>query len=211
MLLLTAATAAPRDERVARGLKEALSIGADNAVTRVGRLDGYFKNQVIKILMPKPLRPVEKLLRTVGQGPQADAFVKSMNRAAEKAAPEAKGIFVDAIKEITFDDARKILSGGEHAATDYFQSKTTERLTTAFGPIVRREMDSVGVTKQYKQLMGRFSQLPLGGDSPDFDLDRYVVGQALKGLFHELGEEEAKIRKDPVARVTDILKDVFGH
>lgn len=210
-LTVSAAGPAPREDRIGLGLKEALSISTDNAVRRVGRVDGYFKNQAIKILMPKPLRPVEKVMRTLGQGAQVDEFVKSMNRAAEKAAPEALSIFGDAIKEITFDDVRKILNGGDHAATDFFRAKTTDRLTVAFSPIVKRQMDSVGVTRRYKALVGKFEDLPLGGAVPSFDLDRYVVGEALKGLFHELGNEEARIRRDPVARVTDLLKDVFGR
>ena len=136
------------DARIGQALKEALQVATANSVSLTGRTDGYFGNQAIKILMPKPLRPVEKLLRTVGQGPQVDAFVKSMNRAAEKAAPEAKSIFVDAIKEITFDDARKILSGPDTAATDYFKGKTTGKLTTAFQPVVQKAMNEVGLARR---------------------------------------------------------------
>jgi hypothetical protein len=196
------------DAKIGSGLKEALRIGTENTVRLTGKTDGYFLNQAIKILMPEKLRTLEKALRAVGYGPQVDAFVLSMNRAAERAAPFAKGIFWDAIKEMTFQDARKILSGGETAATDYFQSKTTDKLTAAFRPVVDKTMNEVGVTRQYKELVGRFEAIPFV-KSERFDLDHYVVTKALDGLFHVLGEEERKIRTNPEARVTELLKEVF--
>jgi len=197
------------DDTVVSGLKEALQVGTGNAVDITGKLDGYFLNEAIKILMPEKLKAVEKGLRIVGYGPQLDEFVLSMNRAAERSAPFALDIFWDAIKEMSFTDARKILGGGDTAATEYFEDKTSERLTAAFNPMVKESMDSVGVTRQYKELVGRYAVIPFI-KAEAFDLDQYVVSKALDGLFHVLGEEERKIRTNPAARVTDLLKKVFG-
>jgi hypothetical protein len=197
------------DVKIGSGLKEALKVGTENTVNLTGRLDGYFLNQAIKILMPEKLRNLEKGLTAVGYGPQVDEFVLSMNRAAEQAAPFAKQVFWDAIGEMTFEDAKKILSGHETAATDYFKSKTTDKLTVAFRPVVDQAMNEVGVTRQYKELVGRFQTIPFV-KSESFDIDHYVVTKALDGLFHVLGEEERKIRTNPAARVTDLLKEVFG-
>jgi len=197
------------NETVVSGLKEALRVGSGNAVSLNGKVDGYFKNAAIKILMPEKLRSIEKGLRLAGQSRQVDEFVLSMNRAAEKAAPFAKDIFWVAIKRMTFSDATRILKGGNTAATDYFRGVTTEELTTAFQPIVTESMESIGVTRQYKVLAGRYNALPFP-KSQAFDVDRYVVDKALDGLFYVLAEEERKIRTDPAARVTDLLRTVFG-
>ena len=197
------------DVKIGSALKEALQIGTENAVNLTGKTDGYFLNQLIKILMPEKLKTFEKGLRAVGYGPQVDEFVLSMNRAAEKAAPAAKQIFWDAIGEMTFDDARKILSGNETAATQYFKGKTTNRLTSTFKPVVSKSMNEVGVTRQYKELVGRYENIPFV-KKESFDLDQYVVTKALDGVFHMVGEEEKKIRKNPAARTTDLLKEVFG-
>jgi hypothetical protein len=197
------------DEKIVAGLKEALQVGTENTVRLTGRADGYFRNEAIKILMPEKLRTLEKGLRTVGYGPQVDEFVLSMNRAAERAAPRGKEIFWEAIKAMSFDDARKILGGNETAATAYFQEKTTDKLTAAFKPIVDQSMNEVGVTRQYKDLVGRFQAIPLAR-TESFDLDRYVTDKSLAGLFYVLGQEEKKIRTNPAARVTDLLKEVFG-
>ena len=197
------------DAKIGSGLKEALQIGTENAVNLTGKTDGYFLNQVIKILMPEKLRTFEKGLRAVGYGPEIDEFVLSMNRAAERAAPYAKQIFWDAIGEMTFEDVRKILSGHDTAATDYFKGKTTDKLTIVFKPPVSSAMDEVGVTRQYKELTGRYESIPFV-KKESFDLDHYVVTKALDGLFHMVGEEEKKIRKNPAARTTDLLKEVFG-
>jgi hypothetical protein len=197
------------DAKVAAGLKEALQIGAENAVTLTGRMDGFFGNNAIKILMPEKLRPLENGLRMVGYGAKVDEFILSMNRAAERAVPSAQQIFGDAIRAITFDDARKILAGGDTAATEYFRSKTSDKLTAAFRPIVERATSEVGVTRQYKELLGRYQTMPFA-KSESLDVDQYVVSKALAGLFHVLGEEEKKIRTNPASRVTDLLKEVFG-
>jgi len=212
-----AADAAPRqnlstlsDTKIASGLKEALQVGATNAVKLTGRTDGYFGNAAIKILLPKNLRTFEKGLRAMGYGPKVDDFVLSMNRAAEAAAPQAKKIFLDAVLAMSFEDARRILSGGDTAATDYFKSKTTAQLTTAFRPMVEKTMDQNNVTQQYKQVADQAKSIPFM-KSQNLDITDYVVTQALNGLFYMLGQEEKKIRKNPAAQTTSLLKQVFGR
>jgi len=197
------------EAKIGSGLKEALKVGTENTVKLTGRTDGYFMNQAIKILMPEKLQTLEKGLRLVGYGPQVDEFVLSMNRAAERAAPQAKQIFWDAIGEMTFEDARRILNGSETAATEYFRAKTSDKLTTAFRPVVDRTMNEFNVTRQYKDLVGRYQAIPFA-KTEALDIDGYVVGKSLDGLFHVLGEEERKIRTNPAARVTDLLKEVFA-
>ena len=197
------------DEKITSGLKEALRVGTDNAVRSTGRPNGYFGNEAIKVLMPEKLRTLEKGLRAIGYGPDVDEFVLSMNRAAERAAPHAKAIFWDAILELSFEDARQIFSGGDTAATDYFRDKTTDKLVGAFTPVVEEAMDEVGVTRQYNQLVGRARAIPFL-KSEFVDINEYVVSKALDGLFYVLAEEERKIRKDPAARITELLKEVFG-
>jgi Protein of unknown function (DUF4197) len=198
------------DSKLASGLKEALRVGADKSVKLTGRTDGYFANQAIKILVPKNLHPLETGLRAIGYGPKVDEFVLSMNRAAEAAAPAARKIFGDAIMAMTFEDARKIFSGGDTAATDYFKSKTTVQLTEAFRPVVEKTMNANGVTQQYNALVGQYKSIPFAR-SQDLDIDKYVVSKALDGLFYTLGEQEKEIRKDPAARTTSLLKEVFGR
>jgi len=198
------------NDQITAGLKEALRVGTNNTVQSTGRVDGYFRNEAIKILMPEKLRTVEKGMRLAGMGPQVDELVLSMNRAAENAAPLAKDIFIKAILEMSFDDARGILTGGDTAATDYFKAKTTDRLTDAFTPIVRQSMKDVGVIKQFDQLLKTAHQIPFL-NAPSLDIHQYVVAKALDGLFLVLSQEERNIRKYPAARVTQLLKDVFGR
>ena len=199
----------PDDSTVVSGLKEALSIGTDNAVKNVSRMDGYFGNEIIKILMPEKIQKVADVLRKVGYQKEVDDFILSMNRAAEKAAPLATSYFVGAIKEMSFDDARKILNGGDTAATEFFKRKTSDKIGASFKPVVSSSMDEVGVTKKYKDMMGKYESLPFV-DKESIDLDSYVTNKAMDGLFFMVGEEEKKIRTDPAARVTDLLKTVFG-
>lgn len=200
---------APDKDTVAAGLKEALTIGAQNAVSAGSQADGYFKNPAIKVPLPEKVQKVEKPLRKIGLSKQVDEFILSMNRAAEKAAPAAKDIFVGAVKEMTILDAINILRGGDTAATDYMRSKTYDKLYAAFKPTVTQAVMSVGVTKAYENLIDKAKKTRLIKDeSPD--LDHHVTSKALDGLFYLLGQEEKKIRKDPVARVTDLLKKVFG-
>ena len=197
------------DAKNASGLKEALMIGTDHAVDLTGNIDGFLKNEAIKILLPDSLRTAEKGLRLVGMGAKIDEFELSMNRAAEKAVPAARSFFKDAVTQMTFDDIRKIMTGGNTSATDYFKTKTADKLSASFRPTVESAMEEIGVVKQYKQLTGGLQSLPFARGQ-DFDITSYVVGKTLDGLFHMLGEEEKKIRTDPDAQITPLLKEVFG-
>jgi len=197
------------DSTVAAGLKEALSTGTENAVNAVSKMDGYFGNQMIKILMPEKIRMVSDVLSKLGYQKEVDDFVLSMNRAAEKAAPKAAAFFGDAIREMTFDDARKILNGGDTAATEFFKTKTHDKLYDAFKPVIASSMDEVGATRSYKDMMSKYERFRLW-DRTSMDLDHYVTNKSLDGLFYMVGKEEKKIRTDPAARATDLLKTVFG-
>lgn len=198
------------DTKIASGLKQALSVGTKNAVHLVDKPGGYLDNQAIKILLPKSLQPAESILRGAGQGPKIDGFVASMNHAAESAAPAAEQIFADAVTAMTIDDARKLLNGGDTSITDYFKSKTSSQLATAFRPAVEKAMNENDVTQQYQALVGNVPQMPFM-KSPSLDINTYVVNQALNGLFYMLGQQEKDIRQNPAARTTGLLKEVFGH
>ena len=197
------------DGKASAGLKEALEVATQKAVSLTGRTNGYFGDAAIKILMPAKLQSMEQGLRAVGYGPQIDEFVLSMNRAAEQAAPAAKQIFGNAITNMSFDDAKKILTGGNTAATDYFKAKTTNQLAAAFKPVIDKSMGEVGVTKQYQALVGKFETIPFI-KTQSFDLDNYVTSKALDGLFHVVGEQETMIRSNPAARTTTLLQEVFA-
>ena len=200
---------AASETEIVNGLKEALQIGTGNAVQIVSKVDGYYKNPKIRIPLPDTVQKTEKILRVAGYGSKVDEFELSMNRAAERAAPEAKTLFMDAIKQMTFTDAKKILNGREDEATLYFKDKTSPRLRQVSKPIVRQAMGEVGVTKSYQDLEQSARSVPFAGTFT-FDLDQYVTDKALEGLFLMVAEEEKKIRQDPVARTTDLLKKVFG-
>lgn len=197
------------EDDIVKGLKQALEVGTSSAVKKVSAIDGYFKNPKIRIPLPENVEKVEKLLRATGFGSQVDNFELSMNRAAERAAPEAKTIFWDAIKQMTFTDARQILDGADDAATKYFEGKTSGRLQQIFKPITHQAMSEVGVTRYYQSIDDKIKTIPFA-DRLHFDLDQYVTDKALSGLYIMLAEEEKKIRQDPAARVTDLLKKVFG-
>ncbi len=197
------------ENKIIQGLKEALEIGTSNAVETVSKAHGYYKNPNIRIPLPGAVKKVERILRGVGYGPQVDAFVLSMNRAAEKAAPEAKALFWDTIKNMSFTDARKILEGRDNEATLYLKDKTQDRLAQTFKPMVHTAMSEVGVTRSYQALDAKVRSIPFA-DNLSFDLDKYVTNGALEGLFFMLAEEERKIRQNPSSRVTDLLKEVFG-
>lgn len=211
---------AARAQDFAGGLKEALTTGTTNAVSILGKPGGYFSNPAVKIELPGKLQVVATALRGMGYGPQIDQFVKSMNSAAEEAAPKAQPIFVDAIQNMSIGDAQQIVSKGGHSATDYFQRKTTPQLTTAFTPIVKHAMEQNSVAKQYNDLIGKYQGGALGGlgmlggggsgGAPSLDINSYVVGKSLDGLFYMVGQEEQKIRTNPAAQVTPLLKQVFG-
>jgi hypothetical protein len=198
------------ESKIGSGLKEALVVGINKTVERTGVTDGYFCNEVIKILMPEKLVKVEKGLRKVGFGPKVDEFILSMNRAAEKAAPLAKDIFVQAIVDMNFEDAKKILKGGDTAATDYLQAKTSDRLTEAFRPVMENAMNEYDVTRQYQRVISHYQAIPFVKKADPIQIEEYVVGKALDGLFYTLAEQERLIRTDPKARVTDLLQEVFG-
>jgi hypothetical protein len=196
------------NDKIIAGLKEALQVSTGKAVALTGRPDGFLKNDVIKILLPEKLRTVGKAMRVMGMGAQVDDLETGMNRAAEQATPKAKAIFLDAVKRMTFDDARKILSGSDTAATEYFRQQSSGELTAAFTPIVQNSMDKVGVVKQYNQVMK--NPMASGALAGQVDINKYVVGKTLDGLFYMLGEEEKKIRKNPAAQTTALLREVFG-
>jgi hypothetical protein len=198
------------ETKVASGLKQALQVGSENAVKIVGKPNGYFGNQAIKIEMPKDLHLLESGMRELGFGPKIDEFILSMNRSAEAAAPAARKIFIDAILAMSFEDAKRILSGDNTAATQYFKEKTTGQLTEAFTPVVKKTMGENGVVKQYDALTEQYKNIPFA-KSQSLDIDHYVVSKALDGLFYELGEQEKQIRTNPAARTTDLLKEVFSH
>jgi hypothetical protein len=209
--LQTSSVSSLDDRTIISGLKEALSLGTAKAVGLVSLENGYFRNETIKILLPEKIQMMSEVLRGAGFGKEVDAFVLSMNRAAEKAAPKAKPILIKAIKEMSFQDARNILNGGNTAATEYFQGKTSTKLSDAFQPVISSNMNKVGVTKSYKALKDRYlSILPLS-TTESIDLDHYVTTKALDGLFQTLGQEEVKIRTNPKARTTEILKKVFAN
>lgn len=200
----------PGHEKIVAGLKEALRLGTEKAVTLTGTPNGFLQNEAIKILLPEKLQSMDKALRLAGLGPQVDDLVLSMNRAAERAAPLAGPIFKEAVTNMSFEDADKILHGGDTAATDYFRTSTWDQLTAAFTPEVEQAMAEVGVTAQYKQLAQQYTTLPFV-QIPAFDVDKYVVGKTLDGLFLMVAQEEQQIRTDPSARVTGLLQDVFGN
>ncbi len=191
------------------GLKQALEIGTSNAVKTASVIDGYYRNPKIKILLPEKVQKAEEFLRTAGFSQQIDSFVLSMNRAAEKAAPKAKRIFWNAIKQMSFSDARRILNGRDNEATLYFKEKTSSQLQNTFKPIIRKTMSEVGTTRLFLDLNEKIDSIPFL-ERLSFDLDQYVTEKALNGLFLMIAEEEKKIREDPAARVTELLKKVFG-
>ena len=196
-------------DEIILGLKEALEIGTQNAVATVSKPDGYYQNPDIKIPLPEEVERAGKYLRLAGYGSEIDEFEQSMNRAAEQAAPEAQQIFMDAVRDMEIKDAQNIMDGPDNAATSYFKDKTYTRLQKIFKPIVKDTMGQVGVTRQFQDINAKLSSIPLA-DEASVDLDQYVTDKSLDGLFFMLAEEEKKIRQDPAARVTDILKKVFG-
>ena len=205
----SAAGAGLDDSTIASGLKDALSVGTKNAVSLTSKLNGYFGNEAIKILLPDKIEKAAELAGKLGYQKQVDDFILSMNRAAEKAAPKAASQFADAIKEMSIEDARKILSGGNTAATEYFKSKTYSKLYDEFKPSVSESMNQVGVTHAYNDMMGKVPSVPFAKPE-SVDLNHYVTTKALDGLFYMVGQEEQKIRTNPMAQTTDLLKKVFG-
>ncbi len=210
MLLIGAsATAGLEQATIISGLKEALAISTEKAIALVGKTDGYFGNQAIKILMPEKMRMVTDTLGKMGMQKQVDEFILSMNRAAEKAAPKAASIFGDAIKNMNLEDAQKILNGGNTGATDYFKLKTSDSIYTEFKPIIAATMGEAGTTRLFENIMSKAKALPLMSGIK-FDLNDYVTKKSTDGLFVMLGQQEKMIRVNPGARSTDLLKKVFN-
>ena len=198
------------ESEIVDGLKQALEIGTKKAVNLVSKKNGFMKNPKIKIPLPENVKKAESVLRNIGFGSNVDEFELSMNRAAERAAPKAKSIFWDSIKKMSFSDARKLLDGPDDAATQYFKDNTSTQLHQAFKPIVNQAMSEVGVTQTYQSVDRAIQALPYI-QALSLDLDKYVTDKALDGLFLMLAEEEKKIRQDPAARVTELLKKVFAE
>lgn len=199
------------DSDISRGLKEALTKGVSTAFKVLGKDDGFLANDRVRIPLPNSLQKLEKGLRMAGQGRAVDDFVASMNHAAEKAVPIAIDVFVDAIKKMTFDDARNILmSGKDDSATQFFRRTSEEKLRLKFRPIVEEWTAKTGVTQSYKSMIGKagFAAQFLGKDATD--LDGYVTQKALDGLFLIVADEEKKIRKDPIGQTSALLRKVFG-
>lgn len=199
------------DNEISGGLKEALFSGVKFAVNTLGKENGFLDDIRVKIPLPKSLQNAEKALRFAGQGKMVDDFVASMNHAAEKAVPVAVDVFMDSIKQMTFNDVRNILfSGQDDAATQFFKRTSEETLRGKFRPIVEQFTAQVGVTQKYKDMMSKYGFVGklLGQDATD--LDGYVTQKALDGLFFMVAEEEKKIRKDPIGTGSAILKKVFG-
>jgi hypothetical protein len=204
----TTTTGGLNTAQIASGLKEALTIGTQNSTSRLSAVNGFFSNAALKILMPPEAQKVESTLRNLGLGSLVDKAVLSMNRGAEEASKTAAPIFVNAIKQMSITDALGILKGGDFAATNYFKQKTTAELTNAFKPVIAAALKNVDATKYWSDVFStynKFSSTPV-----NTDLSAYVTDKAVAGIFSEVALEEQKIRKDPAARVTDLLKTVFG-
>lgn len=196
------------DGTIADGLREALRIGSERATGKTSSLDGFLGNQLIRIVMPDELGKMASALRKIGMSRQVDELEVSMNRAAEKASGEAVAVFTEAVQGLTIDDARRILQGGKHSATNLLRERTTKPLKSRFQPIVTRKMDEVGLTRLYNDLVGTYNSLPLG-QKPAMRLEDYVTDKALSGVFTMLAKEEERIRADPLARTTELLQRVF--
>lgn len=196
-------------QTIVAGLKQALEHGTQGAVGTLGQVNGYLKNPPVHIPVPDQLQQAENLLRRVGAGKYADQFVTSLNRAAEAAAPQAKSIFLDVIRGMTIQDAVGILRGADDAVTQYFRRHSQARLTAAFRPVVARTTSEAGVTAYYKRFVQKAAATGLV-DTHGLDLDDYVTRKALDGLFYMLAREEKRIREDPIARTTELLRKVFA-
>jgi hypothetical protein len=193
----------------ASGLKEALQVGTGKAVDLLGQADGYGGNPEVRIPVPERLSFLKKTLRAIGQQDLVQEFETSMNRAAEAAAPLAEEVFVDTIKEMSFPDALAIVRGADHEATDHLREHAGPKLGERFRPIVDAQMNNVGATRQFNKMMDATADLPLVS-KPAFDLGRYVTDKALDGMFLMIAREEERIRRDPLARTSDLLEKVFG-
>ena len=194
---------------ISQGLKEALNKGISQQVTKLTATDGFFKNDMVKILLPEELQKVDKTLRDIGLSSLADEGLKVLNRAAEDAVKEATPIFVNAIKEMTFNDARNILMGSDNAATTYLQNTTSQALYTKFSPVVTNSLSKVGADKVWTDIINRYNKVPLV-KKVNPDLTDYVTNQAMQGVFTMIAVEEKNIRTNVNARTSEVLKRVFA-
>lgn len=197
-------------EDIVSGLKEALTIGAQKSTGKLSGVDGFFKDAAVKILLPEQAQKVEKTLRNLGMGKMVDDAILSVNRAAEDAAKSATPIFVNAVKKMSIQDGVGILRGPDTAATSYLKKTTTPDLTAAFKPVIDTSLKKTDATKYWKDVFETYNKLPTTMKKVDTDLSSYVTQKAMDGIFYYVAQEEMKIRKDPAAQVTDILKKVFG-
>lgn len=199
------------NDEIISGLKEALTIGTDSAAKKLSKPDGFFANAALKILMPEEAKKAEAALRKVGMGSLVDKAILSMNRAAEDAAGGISTIFVNAVKQMTVTDGLKILKGGDFAATEYLKSTTTKQLTEQMRPVIEASLSKVNATTYWKDVFTAYNKLSFGSKPVDTDLSSYVTEKSMSGIFLAIGQEEQKIRKDPAAQVTGLLKKVFGQ
>jgi hypothetical protein len=197
-------------DEIVKGLKEALTLGAEKSTDKLSMVNGFFKDAVVKILLPEQAQKVEKTLRSVGMGQLVDDAILSLNRAAEDASKTATPIFVNAIKNMSIQDALGILRGTDTAATSYLKKTTSPELTKSFKPIIDTSLQKTDATKYWKNVFETYNNLPTTFKKVDPDLSSYVTQKAMDGIFYYVAVEEKKIRKDPAAQVTDILKKVFG-
>ncbi len=203
-------THAPLDEgTVAAGLREALEVATGRSVEQLSTVDGFLGDALLRIAIPEQFETVATTLRQLGPGAQVNEFETAMNRAAESASAEARPVFWNEIRRLSIADAFAILNGGERAATNYFRSRTEAELQALFKPIVQEKMEAVGLYRIYGELADRYNAIPFV-ETPAIDLDTHITEGALYGLFSVLGNEEARIRRDPVARSSALLKRVFG-
>lgn len=197
------------NEEIAGGLREALNMGIEKQVSKLTLKDGFYKNELVKIVLPEELKKVDKTLRDIGLGSLADEGLKVLNRAAEDAVSEATPIFVEAVKGITFNDAKNILLGNDNAATSYLQQGTETKLYDKFNPIIKSSFEKVGADKIWKNLINRYNNLPLT-NNVNPDLTDYVTQKALSGVYTMVEVEEKEIRTKISSRTTDLLKKVFA-
>ena len=197
------------EKEVGDGLKEALNNGIETGVNKLSKPGGYFKDDQIKIFLPHEAKQVESKLRKLGQGKKVDAAIESMNRAAEDAANSSKELFVAAIKNLSLNDAMKILNGEDDAATSYLSTQTRNSLVDKFKPVIKSSLDKVGATEHWKTLFTAYNKIPLV-QKVNPDLVDYTTEKAINGLFIQIAKQELEIRKNPAARVSDLLKKVFG-
>ncbi|MBC9795195.1 DUF4197 domain-containing protein [Sinomicrobium weinanense] len=202
-------TTTPGNEQIASGLRQALDFGIDKQVSKLTQKDGFFKNEMVKVLLPAELQKVDKTLRGIGLGNLADEGLKVLNRAAEDAVKEATPIFVDAVKNITFTDAKNILLGGDNAATAYLQSSTEKQLYGKFSPVINNSLSRVGATEIWTKIINKYNSLPIT-NNVNPNLTDYVTNQALKGVFTMIAVEEKEIRNKAAARTTNLLRSVFA-